>query len=70
MSAPGSCGDIEFYLVDVKFDALKDESERMYFKRLPTAFKLPPQEIDKLREVAHRLLVDSEEFQRFLRDLK
>ncbi len=70
MSAPGSCSDIEFYVVDVKFDALKDESERMYFKRLPTAFKLRPQEIDKLREVARRLLVDSEEFQRFLRDLK
>ncbi len=70
MSAPGSCGDIEFYVVDVKFDALEDESERMYFKRLPTAFKLRPQEIDKLREVARRLLVDSEEFQRFLSDLK
>ena len=30
---PGSCGDIEFYLVQVKFDALDDEAERIYFKQ-------------------------------------
>ena len=35
----GSCGDIEFYVVEVKFDALEDETERIYFKRLPTSFK-------------------------------
>ena len=69
-NAPGSCGDIQFYVVEVKFDALKDETERMYFKRLPTAFKLAPEQVDKLRDVAHRLLVNSEEFQRLLGDLK
>jgi len=69
-SEPGSCGDINFYVVEVKFDALKDEAERMYFKRLPTSFKLAPEQVDKLRDVAHRLLVNSEEFQRLLGDLK
>ena len=69
-TAPGSCGDIEFYVVEVRFDALKDETERMHFKRLPTAFKLPTEEVDKLRDVAHRLLGESEEFQRLLRDLR
>ena len=67
---PGSCGDIQFYVVEVKFDELKDETERMYFKRLPTAFKLAPEQVDKLRDVAHRLLVNSEEFQRLLGELK
>ncbi len=67
---PGSCGDIQFYVVEVKFDALKDEKERMYFKRLHTSFKLKPEQVDQLREVAHRILVQSEEFQRLLRDLK
>ena len=67
---PGSCGDIEFYVVEVKFDALKDEAERMHFKRLPTAFKMPAEEVDKLRDVAHRILVESEEFQRLLRELR
>ncbi len=69
-TAAGSCGDIQFYVIDVRFDVLKDETERMYFKRLPTAFKLTSEQVDKLRDVAHRLLVESEEFQRLLRDLK
>jgi NTE family protein len=67
---PGACGDIEFYLVEIKFDALKDEAERTYFKQLPTSFKLAPDEVDKLRAVAGRLLGESEEFQRLLRELK
>jgi NTE family protein len=67
---PGSCGDITFYVVEVKFDALQDEAERRYFKRLPTSFKLSDEEVDKLREVANRLLDESAEFQRLLRDLR
>jgi NTE family protein len=66
---PGSCGDIQFYVVEVKFDALQDETERKYFKGLPTSFKLDPEEVDKLREAVQRILVQSEEFQRLLRDL-
>jgi NTE family protein len=69
-TAPGSCGDIEFYVIEVKFDALKDEKERTYFKRLPTSFKLAPEQVDKLRDVAHRILVQSEEFQRLLNELR
>lgn len=69
-SATGSCGDIEFYVVEVKFDALEDETERIYFKRLPTSFSLKSEQVDQLREAAHRILVQSEEFQRFLQDLK
>lgn len=67
---PGSCGDIQFYVVEVKFDILKDEKERMYFKKLPTSFKLEPEQVDKLREVAHRIMNDSPEFQRLLNDLR
>jgi NTE family protein len=67
---PGSCGDIQFYVVEVKFDTLKDEAERKYFKRLPTSFKLSSEEVDELRDVAHRILVQSEEFKRLLSDLK
>jgi len=67
---PGSCGDVQFYFVELKFDALKDEAERSYFKRLPTSFSLKPEDVDKLREVAQRLLDESGEFQRLLRDLQ
>ena len=69
-TAPGSCGDIEFYVVEVKFDALKGETERMYFDSLPTSFNLTSEQVDRLRDAAHRILVQSEEYQRFLRDLK
>jgi NTE family protein len=69
-SNPGSCGDIDFYLVEVKFDALLDEAERRYFKALPTSFKLSPEQVDKLREAARRVLVQSEEYQRVLSDLQ
>jgi NTE family protein len=69
-ASPGSCGDIRFYVVEVKFDALKDETERRRFKRLPTALKLPPGEVEKTRDAARRILAESEEFQRLLLDLK
>jgi NTE family protein len=67
---PGSCGDIEFYLVQVKFDALDDEAERHYFKQLPTSFVLKPEEVDKLRDAARRILTKSREFQRLVHDLQ
>ena len=69
-TSPGSCGDIQFYVVEVKFDALKDEKERMHFKRLPTALKLASEEVDKTRDTARRILKESGEFQRLLHDLK
>jgi NTE family protein len=67
---PGSCGDIEFYVIEVKFDALKDANERWYFKRLPTSFSLQPEEVDRLRDAAHRILTESKEFRRLLDDLR
>jgi len=67
---PGACGDIRFYLIEVKFDALPDEAERAYLTELPTSFKLSDEEVDKLRDAAHRILTQSEDFQRLLHDLK
>lgn len=67
---PGGCGDIEFYLVQVRFDALEDDVERSYLKRLPTSFVLEPEEVDKLRDAARRILGDSREFQRLVRELQ
>lgn len=69
-SKPGECGDIKFYVIEVKFDAIKDAAERSYFRLLPTSFKLTADEVDKLREAARRLLMESGDFKRLLRDLK
>ncbi len=69
-TTPGACGDIDFYLMEVKFDALPDEAERSYFKRLPTSFYLPAEEVDKLRQAAGRILSNSRDFKRLLQDLQ
>lgn len=69
-SEPGGCGDIQFYVIEVKFDAIKDAAERSFFKLLPTSFKLTADEVDKLREAARRLLMESKDFKRLLGDLK
>jgi len=66
---PGACGDIQFYLIQVKFDALDDEAERTFLKRLPTSFVLKPEEVDQLRDAARRILSNSKEFQRLIREL-
>jgi NTE family protein len=67
---PGACGDIKFYLAEVKFSDLENEEEKAYFMKLPTSFKLKPEQVDKLRAVARLLLSQSEEFQKLLRDLE
>jgi NTE family protein len=67
---PGSCGDITTYLAEVKFENLEDPAERSHMDKLPTSFRLKPEEVDKLRDAARRLLRESEDFQRLLRDLE
>ncbi|TLD43604.1 MAG: putative lipoprotein [Candidatus Jettenia ecosi] len=70
VTEPGGCGDIKFYLVEVRFDMLKDDAEREYLKGLPTSFKLSAEQVDHLREVAHRILTESKDFQQLLAELQ
>jgi NTE family protein len=65
-----SCDDIEFYLVEVDFNDIGDKKEREYFKRLPTSFSLDDEVVDKLSEIAGRLLDQSKEFQKLLREVR
>ncbi len=66
---PGSCGDIEFYLVDVRFQNLMDKAEAEYLAKLPTSFTLPGEDVDRLKAGARKLLTESSDFQRLLKDL-
>ncbi len=66
---PGSCGDIEFYLVEVSFGQLKDQAEGAYLAKLPTTFNLPSEDVDRLRAGARKSLIESEDFKKLLRDL-
>jgi NTE family protein len=67
---PGACGDIKFYLIQVKFSDIESEEKRAYFRGLPTSFKLEDEEVDNLRELGRRLLSKSDSFRALLRDLE
>jgi NTE family protein len=56
-------------VIDVAFDAIRDPEEREYFKNLPTSFVLPPEDIDRLREMAGQLLRASPDYQSVVREL-
>jgi NTE family protein len=66
---PGSCGDIEFYLVDVRFENHKDKVEADYLAGLPTSFRLPSNDVDRLKAAARAILAESGDFQKLLNDL-
>ena len=66
---PGSCGDIEFYLADVRFENLRDKAEDNYLSKLPTSFRLPSEDVDRLKAAARRLLRESNDFQKLIKDL-
>jgi len=67
--APAGGPERRGYLAQVTFDALKDPAERLYFKRVKTSLTLPKEQVDRLREVAGRLLREAPAFQKLLVDL-
>ena len=60
--------DIDLYVIDVSFAALKDKAEFEYLNDLPTSFVLPPEAVDRLRAAAKTIILSSPEFQRLLKD--
>ncbi len=68
LNEPGA-DPVQFYPVEVSFQSLTDPKERAYFHSLPTSFNLPPGAVDRLREVAGRLLRESKSYQELLCDL-
>jgi len=57
------------YFAQVTFENLKDP-ERRDFMKVETRLQLPKEQVDKVREVAGRLLREAPAFQRLLVDLK
>ena len=60
---------IEIYIIHVAFAFLSDKAERDYFQEIPTALTLPEEQVDKLREVAGKLLYSQEPFNTLVQDL-
>ena len=60
---------LDCYIVEVSFQQLTDEHERHSFAGIPTALDLPDTEIDRLRSVGRRILLDSADFRLLLHDV-
>jgi NTE family protein len=60
----------EAYLAQVTFDALADPAERDEFRKVKTSLALPKEQVDRLRQVAGKLLREAPGFQRLLADLR
>lgn len=59
----------DVYLVEVTFDAIQDPAEREAFRAIPTSLVLSAETVDRLRALGPRLLDESDEYRRLLRDL-
>jgi NTE family protein len=68
--APAGGPERRSYLAQVTFDSLDDPTERLYFKNVKTTLTLPKDQVDRLREVAGRLLRQAPAYQRLLVDLQ
>ena len=60
--------NISLQVLDVSFDEIGDPKERASFMNLPTSFVLPAEDVDRLREMAGRLLRQSPDFEAILRE--
>ena len=58
------------YLIEVDFERLQDESERNHLKHLPTTFHLEPNDVDRLKAAARKILTNSAEFIRLVEDMQ
>jgi NTE family protein len=67
--SPEGLRQITFYRVHIAFSSLP-EKERKFFDGLPTSFALTDAQIDALLAVGPRLLRESSDYQKLLRDLQ
>lgn len=61
---------LDTYGIYVGFDQIRNETDKAHFLNLPTTFQLPKDEVDALRKIGGRILDESEDFQRLLKELK
>jgi len=59
----------DLYVVDVSFARLTDKAERDYLNQLPTSFVLPDEAVDRLRAAAAKIILESPDLRRVLKDV-
>ena len=62
--------DVDFHIIELSINSLKDPSERRYFNSLPTNFNLPRGAASRLREVGGRLLRESPDWKGLLQEFR
>jgi len=60
------CDKFDVDLVELSFERVKDPAERTYLDRVPTAFTISTEQIERLRKAAHGLVEESPELRTFL----
>ncbi len=60
------CRDVEFHILDLSFDQVKDQSLRAELEAIPTAYVLPRDQTDLLVKTAGELLRNHPQFKNFL----
>jgi NTE family protein len=66
---PKLAGDIDPYVIEVDFEAIRDPDRRKYFFTLPTSFSLEKDQVQALIDIGPQLLEESPEFREFLQGL-
>jgi NTE family protein len=61
--------EVKMLVFDVSFNAIRNTEERAFFESLPTSFVLEPEAVDRLREVAAKLLHQSPVFEEVLEEI-
>ncbi|MHC4996557.1 MAG: patatin-like phospholipase family protein [Planctomycetota bacterium] len=60
--------EIDYHVIEVDFEGIQDPKERHKLARLPTSFVLWPNDIDRLKTAARKVLVNAEGFKELLRE--
>ena len=66
---PKLAGDIDPYVIEVNFEAIRDPERRKYFLALPTSFSLAKDQVQALIDVGPQLLEETPEFRDFIQNL-
>ena len=66
---PKLAQDIDPYVIEVNFEAIRDPDRRKYFLTLPTSFSLEKDQVQALIDVGPQLLEQSPDFREFLQRL-
>jgi predicted acylesterase/phospholipase RssA len=66
---PKLAGEIDPYVIEVNFEAIRDPERRKYFLTLPTSFSLEKDQVQALIDVGPQLLEETPEFRAFIQGL-